>query len=352
MGCTRLVGVESRRDPQGGGIAGWGCIVTSRSQQQPPQDDIVELTPLIRRTIRARVHDPNTADDLVQETLVRVIEARPRLTEGALASYAVVTSRNLVHSLARSDDRDRRHAHRVVDLNEPERPEDETLRREEQRAVATALARLSAPEREAMVAHEVMGRGNVAIAHDVDSTPGAVAVRLARARAKLRVDYVVALRRAELPTAECRRVLIALSAGDQRRQRTLDAIGPSHKPSSAGTEWTTAPRALTAAPSLPWNLAASCGGNGLPLMMRAPLSSGLRSCGNCVRRRPPATSAAPATPAVVWARGLRSCRASHSMAGFSPSTGESAASERLRCTSGSLKPAHASHVRRKTIASG
>ena len=231
--------------------------MTSRSQQQPPQDDIVELTPLIRRTIRARVHDPNTADDLVQETLVRVIEARPRLTEGALASYAVVTSRNLVHSLARSDDRDRRHAHRVVDLNEPERPEDETLRREEQRAVATALARLSAPEREAMVAHEVMGRGNVAIARDVDSTPGAVAVRLARARAKLRVDYVVALRRAELPTAECRRVLIALSAGDQRRQRTLDAIGPSHKPSSAGTEWTTTPRALTAAPSLPWNLAAS-----------------------------------------------------------------------------------------------
>jgi len=199
--------------------------VTSRSQRQPPQDDIIELTPLIRRTIRAGVHDPNTADDLVQETLVRVIEARPRLTEGALASYAVVTSRNLVRSLARSDDRYRRNAHRVVDLNEPERPEDETLRREEQRAIATALARLSAPEREAMVAHEVMGRGNVAIAHDVDSTPGAVAVRLARARAKLRVDYVVALRRAELPTVECRRVLIALSAGDQRRQRALDAQG-------------------------------------------------------------------------------------------------------------------------------
>jgi hypothetical protein len=58
------------------------------------------------------------------------------------------------------------------------------------------------------------------------STPGAVGTQLARARARLRLDYLLALRRIdELPTARCRPVLLALSAGDRRRQLALDAGG-------------------------------------------------------------------------------------------------------------------------------
>jgi hypothetical protein len=63
------------------------------------------------------------------------------------------------------------------------------------------------------------------LAAATESTPGAVATRLSRARATLRLEFVLAYRRATLPTPSCRPVLVALSAGDRRRQRRLDAAG-------------------------------------------------------------------------------------------------------------------------------
>jgi hypothetical protein len=53
----------------------------------------------------------------------------------------------------------------------------------------------------------------------------AVAAQLARARAKLRVNFLLAIRAIDLPTDRCQSVLNALSAGDRRRQRALDAGG-------------------------------------------------------------------------------------------------------------------------------
>jgi RNA polymerase sigma factor (sigma-70 family) len=164
-------------------------------------------------------------EDLVQETLTRVMSARRRLEPRTLAPYAVVTARNLVRSLATSKDRSRRHAHRLIDLREPMLPEEETLRREESRAITTALARLPQQDQEALVAHEVEGMDTATLASSRDSTPGAVAAQLSRARAKLRVEYLLELEQAEPPTARCRPVLLALSAGDRRRQRELDAGG-------------------------------------------------------------------------------------------------------------------------------
>lgn len=52
-----------------------------------------------------------------------------------------------------------------------------------------------------------------------------MAAQLARARAKLRVNYLLAIRAIDLPTDRCQAVLNALSAGDRRRQRALDAGG-------------------------------------------------------------------------------------------------------------------------------
>jgi anti-sigma regulatory factor (Ser/Thr protein kinase) len=104
-------------------------------------------------------------------------------------------------------------------------PEEETLRREERRAITTALGRLSQQDQEALVAHEVEGTDTATLASSRDSTPGAVAAQLSRARARLRVEYLLELEQAELPTARCRPVLLALSAGDRRRQRDLDAGG-------------------------------------------------------------------------------------------------------------------------------
>jgi RNA polymerase sigma factor (sigma-70 family) len=189
------------------------------------QDAFVELTPLVRRVIAARVRDQHTVDDLVQETLARVMAARPRLKDSGLAPYAVVTARNLVISMWQREDRDRRHAHRLVDVTVPRRPDEDVLQQEESRAVAVALDQLSERERDTLVAHELEGEGTASLATTLGSTPGAVAVALSRARAKLRVEYLLALEGGQPPTSRCRPVLLSLSAGDRRRQRELDTGG-------------------------------------------------------------------------------------------------------------------------------
>jgi RNA polymerase sigma factor (sigma-70 family) len=195
------------------------------STTEARHEDILELEPMLRRVVGARVRDPDTVDDLVQEALARVIAVRGRLDEEAVAPYAIVTARNLITSLAREEERGRRHRPRLVDPSEPERPEDAALRNEEAAAVEAALAGLPDHEREVVVAHEVEGVDTATLAEARRSTPGAVGTQLARTRARLRLDYLLALRRVELPTPRCRPVLLALSAGDRRRQLALDAGG-------------------------------------------------------------------------------------------------------------------------------
>jgi serine/threonine-protein kinase RsbT len=214
-------------DPPAQTAAPAGAVGLSAGQptNEFQHGDVVELAPLLRRVIAARVHDRHAVEDLVQETLTRVMAARQRLEPRTLAPYAVVTARNLVKSLATSEDRSKRHAHRLIDAREPVLPEEEALRREERRAITTALGKLPQQDREALVAHEVEGTDTATLAISRDSTPGAVAAQLSRARAKLRVEYLLELEQADPPTAHCRPVLLALSAGDRRRQRELDAGG-------------------------------------------------------------------------------------------------------------------------------
>ena len=189
------------------------------------QQDLLALTPLIRRVVAARVRDPQVVDDLVQETFTRLLQAGPRLDDDALAPFAVVLARNVAVSYIRSRSTEARHLHRLVELAEPDRPEEQALRQEEARAVAEGLARLPTRDRSALVANEVEGADTATLAAELGSTPGAVAAQLARARAKLRVNYLLAIRGVDLPTDRCRSVLNALSAGDRRRQRALDAGG-------------------------------------------------------------------------------------------------------------------------------
>ncbi|MBN1092260.1 sigma-70 family RNA polymerase sigma factor [Blastococcus sp. TML/M2B] len=51
-----------------------------------------ELIPLVRRVVAARVPDRATVDDLVQETLTRVLAAVGRIGPGMLEPYAIVTA--------------------------------------------------------------------------------------------------------------------------------------------------------------------------------------------------------------------------------------------------------------------
>ena len=69
--------------------------------------------------VRARVGNHPAADDLVQETLVRVLAARSRIEPGMLESYTIVTARNVVASMWRDLDRRQRNQHKVVDLRPP-----------------------------------------------------------------------------------------------------------------------------------------------------------------------------------------------------------------------------------------
>src|SRR3954466_4434713 len=191
----------------------------------PDEQPIIDLVPLVRRVVAARVRDPQLVDDLVQETLVRVMAARARIEADTLAPYAAVTARNLVASVARSDTRARRVAHLLADDDNSERPEDGLLRDEEKAAVTAALARLSPAEREMLLAHEVHGQDTATLAASERSPPGAIAARLSRTRAKLGGESLLAHERADPPTARCRPVLLAFSTGDRRRQRELDAGG-------------------------------------------------------------------------------------------------------------------------------
>jgi RNA polymerase sigma factor (sigma-70 family) len=180
---------------------------------------------MVRRIVRSRVGNHPAADDLVQETLVRVLAARSRIEPGMLESYTIVTARNVVASMWRDLDRRQRNQHKVVDLRPPVEAHEPVLAAEEQAAVAEALSRLGARERETLLAHEVAGQDTRTLASRTGTTSGAVAAQLNRTRARLRVEYLLALEQAEPPTDRCRPVLLALSGGDRRRQREVDAAG-------------------------------------------------------------------------------------------------------------------------------
>jgi len=185
--------------------------------------DVAALIPMLRRIVGARVGGHPAADDLVQETLVRVLAASSRIEPGMLEPYAIVTVRNVIASMWRDDARQKRNQHRIVDLRPAAAPDEQLLAREEQSAVAQALARLSEREQDALLAHEVSGQDTLSLASQSGSTAGAVAAQLNRTRARLRVEYLLVLEQTEPPTDRCRPVLLALSNGDRRRQREVDA---------------------------------------------------------------------------------------------------------------------------------
>ncbi len=190
-----------------------------------PDEEVAELARVVRRVVRARVSDHHLAEDLVQETLARVYAHQPPLEAEAARPYAIVVAKNLVATTRRADGRRAGNAHRLVDLRTVEPPEDAVVRGDERTSMTRAMANLNDRDREVLISHEVHDVSTRDIADGDGTTPGAIAVRLAAARAKLRVEYVLSLRREPPLEPRCRSVLVALSAGDRRRQTALDADG-------------------------------------------------------------------------------------------------------------------------------
>jgi RNA polymerase sigma factor (sigma-70 family) len=188
-------------------------------------DEAEQVRVVVRRVVGSRVRDAHLAEDLVQETLTRVYASREGIDPAAVLPYAISTARNLVASTWRQEDRTARNLHRAVDLVPPDAPEDAVLDREESEAVAAALTRLSDRDRDTLLAHDVHGRATASLAGELHTSAGAVAAQLKRTRARLRVEYLLALDGSEPPTRVCRPVLLALSGGDRRRQREVDVAG-------------------------------------------------------------------------------------------------------------------------------
>lgn len=184
---------------------------------------LLSIREVIHRVVAARVRDRHTVEDLVQDTLVRVAAVEARLNPDELRAYAIVTARNLVVDAARRHARHERHAHRLVDYTTLDGPEQLALDHDEAQALAVALGQLDPIERDLLLSHEVDGRSTQELGDELGVTPGGIAMRLARARARLRLEFVLAYRQTTLPTSHCRRVLLAMSAGDHRRQRSLHA---------------------------------------------------------------------------------------------------------------------------------
>ena len=178
---------------------------------------------MVRRVVASRVRDPHLVEDLVQETLLRVMSARSDIEQDTLAPYAATVARNLVATHFRGVDLARRKAPLLADEQTAAPPVDELVNAEDRRLMRAALERLPDNERDLLLAHEVQGQDTRSLAAGRDSTPGAVAAALSRSRAKLRVEYLLVRDDLEPTSDRCRPVLRALSAGDRRRQRELGA---------------------------------------------------------------------------------------------------------------------------------
>lgn len=191
----------------------------------PAPEELAEIRTIVRRVVGSRVRDRHLAEDLVQDVLAKVLASWDRIDPATAVPYAITTARNAVASTWRQADTVGRNLHRVVDLLPVERPEDALLDREASQAVTTALTHLSDRDRRLLVAHDVEGRELHELASEHGTSAGALAAQLKRVRARLRVEYLLAMDRTEPPTRSCRPVLLAVSGGDRRRQRELDVAG-------------------------------------------------------------------------------------------------------------------------------
>lgn len=193
----------------------------SRSAEQAVQGpDLLRLREPIRRYLARHTDDEHELEDLVQETLARVWEARRRVDRRVAASYAVATARNLLLSERRSDALHRRHEHRLHEATGDVLPEESVLLQEERQAAAEAVAALEGEDRELLYRQYAPDPREPGDGAAVPRPPG-MRSRLAQVRSRGRVNYLLALRHIELPTARCRPVLEALSSGDNRRQQRV-----------------------------------------------------------------------------------------------------------------------------------
>ena len=142
---------------------------------------LVGLIPDLRRAARAIVRDPDRAEDLAQEALLRVwARLRDGGSVGELRPYLMTTLRNLARRPPRLA---------PAEAAAPESTEPAAAGRIAVREVAAALAEMP-PDQARLLLAAASGAGTIAeIAAGAGLPPGTVPSRVSRARARLRAAF-------------------------------------------------------------------------------------------------------------------------------------------------------------------
>jgi RNA polymerase sigma-70 factor (ECF subfamily) len=166
------------------------------------------LVPRVRRTVQARIHDPDLVEDVVQQTFLRAHFGRHGFrartgdagpSEDAVVAWYLAIARNTAIDGVRSEQRHQRGRVTVDDDTRPwptvetrphvEDPEQHWLADEQRSAtqarVRAAIFDLPASQRDVVVLHKLRGLPMQAVAEQLHVRPGAARVRAHRAYATL-----------------------------------------------------------------------------------------------------------------------------------------------------------------------
>ncbi len=191
----------------------------------PSDAELAALGRSIRRALRRRGADAATADDVSQEAITRLLTSGRALDADARLPWSIVTAQNLLTDLYRRSARRLLHRYQFAGAaSPPPQPEDVYEARQAAEAVHRVIASLNAQDRGQFLDH-ADGASVIDLARASGTTAPALAARMYRTRARLRLDYLLAVEQRTLSSEECRRVLLAVSASDSRRQR---AAGVPH----------------------------------------------------------------------------------------------------------------------------
>ena len=169
-------------------MANDSSVTASRGSPEGFNAQYERLQPSLWRYVNRLVGDADAADDVVQESFVRLL-ARPDLTGDAVRLWLFTVATNLVRDRGRTAARRSRLLSAVPALPDAEPDPAETVERNERvRAVRAALQQLSERDRQLLMMREE-GFRYQEIAEVVGVAPGSVGTLIARAARRFSETY-------------------------------------------------------------------------------------------------------------------------------------------------------------------
>lgn len=156
-----------------------------RAPRRLDPERVVDHLPRLYRAARAWTASREEAEDLVQETIARVL-SRPRVIRGdGELPYLLRALRNTLVSQRRTEGRRPATGPLAEELGTGSRPQDDPATAAEAREVHDAIAELPEEFRDALVAVDVAGLSYDEAARALGVPQGTVTSRLFRARDRL-----------------------------------------------------------------------------------------------------------------------------------------------------------------------